>query len=147
MGNAQNFAPDTPTLAEAISHALEHCFERQSVRKAHDVWEEAIRFGRGAGFDIEALKAEFNRLASGNQSKLVALGDELTTTLHLERERALLEAVENGRRSVSAANPDFVPSSQPQSRTAGSRKGAGRVAGPMERTDRRFRDREDVYRQ
>jgi len=120
VGNAQIAQTETPTLAEAISHALEHCFERESVRNAHDVWEEAIRYGRGAGFDIEALKAEFNRLASGNQSKLVAVGDELTTTLHLERELALLEAVEKGRRSVSVANPDFVVSSKlnPEQREA-----------------------------
>jgi thymidine kinase len=105
-------APDTPTLAEAISHALGHCFERQSVRKAHDVWEEAIRFGRGAGIDIKTLRAEFDRLASGSQSKLVALVDELTTTLHLERERALVAAIETGKDMVLPANGRFVPSSR-----------------------------------
>jgi hypothetical protein len=108
----EQIAAETPTLAEAISHALEHCFERESVRKAPDVWEETIRHGRGASFDIAALKAEFNRLASGNQSKLVAVGDELTTTLHLEREIALLSAVESGRCGVAPAHLHFVPSSQ-----------------------------------
>jgi conjugative relaxase-like TrwC/TraI family protein len=109
VGKVQ-IAPDTPTLSESISHALEHCFERQSVRKAHDVWEEAIRFGRGAGIDIKALRAEFDRLASGSQSKLVALGDELTTTLHLERERALVAAIETGKDMVLPANGRFTPS-------------------------------------
>ena len=105
-------APDTPTLAESVSHALEHCFERQSVRKAHDVWEEAIRHGRGAGIDIKALRAEFDRLASGSQSRLVALGDELTTTLHLERERALVAAIETGKDMVLPASGRFIPSSR-----------------------------------
>jgi conjugative relaxase-like TrwC/TraI family protein len=111
VGKVQ-IAPDTPTLAEAISHALEHCFERQSVRKAHDVWEEAIRFGRGAGIDIKALRSEFDRLVSGSQSKLVALGDELTTTLHLERERALVAAIETGKDTVLPASGRFIPSSR-----------------------------------
>jgi len=121
---------DTPTLAEAVGHALEHCFERESVRKAHDVWEEAIRHGRGAGFDIGALKAEFARLASGNQSKLVAFGDELTTTLHLNRERALLNAVESARDAVSPASAHFIPSSQLNSEQREAVKG---LAGSRDR--------------
>ena len=111
VGKVQ-IAPETPTLAESVSHALEHCFERQSVRKAHDVWEEAIRHGRGAGIDIKALRAEFDRLASGSQSRLVALGDELTTTLHLERERALVAAIETGKDTVLPASGRFIPSSR-----------------------------------
>lgn len=110
LGNSNRNLADRPTIAEAVTHAMSHCFERNSVCRAQDVWEEAIRFGRGAGFDVPTLRAEFDRLAQNPAIKLVARGEELTTTLHLAREAALITSVEQGRGAVLPANEHFAAS-------------------------------------
>ncbi len=110
LGGLHQTVSDPPTIAEAVAHALSHCFERNSVCRAQDFWEEAIRFGRGAGFDVDRLRTEFDRLAQNPASKLVARGDELTTTLHLAREEALINSIEKGRGAVLPANEHFAAS-------------------------------------
>ncbi len=120
-GRERNVSPvDLTTISEAIAHAVTHCFERHSVCRAQDVWEEAIRHGGGAGFDVATLRAEFDRLAQNPESKLVARGDELTTTLHLGREEALVASIEHGRGTVQPANQHFIASAKltPEQRAA-----------------------------
>jgi len=80
-----------PASAEAsLRHAQEHVFERVSVARDHELLTEALRHGRGQ-IRIDDLKGHL--VMQESAGRLLRYGDEVATTGSLQRERAMIEAV------------------------------------------------------
>ena len=79
--------------ATALGYAEEHIFERVSVAREHDLLTEALRHGRGQ-LNLGELRGT---LALGETSgRILRAGEELTTRASLDRERAMVAAVNRG---------------------------------------------------
>jgi len=90
--------------AEAMDHAVRHCFERNSVVPKKEVLAEALKFGLGR-VDVEGLK---NSLAAEDVIVRSLDGREMATTKSvLAEERAMLSFARAGRGSVSPLNPTW----------------------------------------
>ena len=85
--------PALENPAAALSYAEEHIFERVSVARERDLLTLALRHGRGR-LDLGALQGT---LALGEASgRVLRAGDELATRASLDRERAMVAAVNRG---------------------------------------------------
>lgn len=94
-------ARTSPALATArveasqpsLRHAKEHVFERLSVASDHEILAEALRHGRGR-IRLGELKGEMSLQESAGC--LLRSGGEVATAESLERERAMIAAVNRG---------------------------------------------------
>ncbi|MEZ5402638.1 MAG: MobF family relaxase [Bryobacteraceae bacterium] len=93
-------APRAVESAEApLVFAKDHVFERVSVARDHEVVTEALRRGRGR-ISLGGLKAQVAREeATGG---LLRNGSEIATRQTLERERAMIAAINRGAGTFSA---------------------------------------------
>jgi conjugative relaxase-like TrwC/TraI family protein len=97
------------SAAHALEYAMGHVFERVSVARDYEVLAEALRHGRGQ-VDGEQLKGALALHEASNT--ILREGDEITTVESLERERDLINVVNQGTDRLDrlgGANR-FVPS-------------------------------------
>jgi conjugative relaxase-like TrwC/TraI family protein len=80
--------------AESLAYAREHVFERVSVAKEYELKTEALRHGRGQ-LALEELKTALLREES--RGVFLKAGHEVATEDSLERERAMVEAINRGQ--------------------------------------------------
>ncbi len=97
---------ETVTESLALSHGLDHVFERQSVVPQHRILEAALTRGCGQ-LDLDELK---KRLA--DNASLVHVGSEFSTREILTKELFLIHSVNTG---MDAVKP-FADRYQPPSR-------------------------------
>jgi conjugative relaxase-like TrwC/TraI family protein len=81
------------TAADSLLYAREHIFERVSVAEEHALKTEALRHGRGQ-IQLADLKGEV--LREEQRGTLLKVGSEVATQQSVERERGMLQTVENG---------------------------------------------------
>ena len=79
------------TVAEAVSWAEEHLFERRSVVREYDLWRHALAAGRGATFSISDVKAE-----TALRAYIRAEGGKISRADVLAREWKLVELAREG---------------------------------------------------
>jgi conjugative relaxase-like TrwC/TraI family protein len=77
--------------ATSLLYAREHLFERVSVAKDYELKLEALRHGRGR-IDLEELKTA--ALREETRGIVLKAGNEVATHESLERERAMVRAIE-----------------------------------------------------
>lgn len=77
----------------ALQHASEHLFERKTVVKTHELLSEALRHQRGE-LELSALRGRLD--AEITSGELLQSGDNITTQMNLDRERALVAMVDRG---------------------------------------------------
>lgn len=88
-GSLHEQAPAGPSL----QYAREHIFERVSVAKDYEVKTEALRHGRGRLDAAELKAALLSEIANGS---MLAAAGEVATQASLERERAMVAAINKG---------------------------------------------------
>ncbi|MDQ2840122.1 MAG: relaxase domain-containing protein [Acidobacteriota bacterium] len=79
--------------AASLLYAREHVFERVSVAQEHELKTEALRHGRGH-IQLEELKLA--ALRDEQRGLVLKVGTEIATTASIERERALIQTIQNG---------------------------------------------------
>ena len=89
------------TLDEAVSHAIEHVFTRQSVAPEHALLEAALVKGCGQ-LELSALKRD---LAA--RPELVHVGAEYSTRAILHAELTMIRSVNDGLNAVTPLAPRF----------------------------------------
>lgn len=77
----------------ALEHASEHLFERKTVVKTHELLSEALRHQRGE-LELSALRGRLN--AEITSGRLLQSGENITTQVNLDRERAMVAMVDRG---------------------------------------------------
>jgi conjugative relaxase-like TrwC/TraI family protein len=77
----------------ALSHAVEHVFERVSVTGHHEVLLQALRVGRGRT-RLSDLKSELVHWQA--DGRVLRNGNELATQASLDREREMIGAIHRG---------------------------------------------------
>ena len=99
---------NTPEV-EALSHAKEHLFERNSVVSAHELLTEALRYGRGE-VDLGRLQGVLQ--AEQAQGTILGVGERLATRDSLEREQRIVASVNRGmdRYDCLRGERNFQPS-------------------------------------
>jgi conjugative relaxase-like TrwC/TraI family protein len=97
--------PPTETVTEsiALSHGLDHVFERQSVVPQHRIFQAALVKGCGQ-LDLEQLKKELH----GN-TNLVRVGSEFSTREILTKELFLINSVNAGMDAVKPFAEHYEP--------------------------------------
>ena len=85
--------PSTSPEMEALNHAKEHLFERNSVVQAHELLAEALRYGRG-GVDLGRLQGTLQLEEA--QGSILRVGERLATRDSLEREQRLVATINRG---------------------------------------------------
>jgi len=93
-------------LQEAVKHAIDHCFERDSVVPERHVLAEAMRFGVGTVnvHDVAAEAARQGLITRELDGRRMA-----TTPEVLADEAAVLKFARDGRHAVSPLNADWQP--------------------------------------
>lgn len=91
---------------EAISYAMAHAFERNSVVSEHTLLQAALAKGCGQ-MDLDQLKRDIHE-----KGDLVRVGDQYSSREILETELYLISSMENAKDTVRPINPDYVPSSK-----------------------------------
>lgn len=81
------------TAAKALTHAEQHLFERKTVAKDHELLTEALRHGRGE-VDLSALRGTYAFEVS--RGTYLQTGGNVATEYNLQRERAMVAAVNQG---------------------------------------------------
>lgn len=96
--------------AAALEYSSAHLFERVSTAKQHELMTEALRQGRG-GVQLDSLKAAMAR--AEHDGKLIRAGNDLATMESLDRERAMIQAIDSGvgRYQRLGGSSDFRPAS------------------------------------
>ncbi len=85
--------PCRETASHSVNYAQEHIFERVSVAREHELLAEALRHGRGR-IDLDEAKGAL-RLQQAS-STILRSGNEIATRETLDRERAMIAAVNRG---------------------------------------------------
>jgi conjugative relaxase-like TrwC/TraI family protein len=80
-------------IHEAVRYAIDHCFERRSVVKDHELWQAAIERFLGEDVDLEALR----RAMEESPELIAGRAHEVTTREHLARELDLIGWVKDGK--------------------------------------------------
>jgi conjugative relaxase-like TrwC/TraI family protein len=94
------------TQHEAVTHALDHVFARQSVAPEHELLEAALVKGCGQ-VELSALKREF-----AAKPDLVHVGSEFSTKEILRAELGLIRAVNDGLNAEKPIAPRFEASAK-----------------------------------
>ncbi|MCI0747541.1 MAG: relaxase domain-containing protein [Verrucomicrobia subdivision 3 bacterium] len=89
---------------EALTYAVGHVFERQSVVPEHELLAAALLHSQGE-VDLQRAKR-----AVRQTSELVPTERGLSTRKILETELSLIQAVDGGRDAVVPLHPDYQPS-------------------------------------
>lgn len=90
--------------AQALDHALAHCFERQSVVPKRAILAEALRYGVGQ-VDVEQAKEQLGKTETIVRS---FRGREMATTRSvLAEERAMLNWAQRGQGQVQPLNSNW----------------------------------------
>jgi conjugative relaxase-like TrwC/TraI family protein len=94
----RNFGPSNATkceaqlsVADAVSWAEEHLFERRSVVHEHEIWRQALVAARGSDFLLDDLKAE-----TAGRGYVRGEGDKVSRRDVLAREWQIVEIVREG---------------------------------------------------
>jgi len=90
---SQDRALTTTSESEALNHAKEHLFERNSVVQAHELLTEALRFGRG---DVDLNRLRGTLEVEQAQGTIIRVGERLATRESLDREQRIIAAVNYG---------------------------------------------------
>ena len=104
---------------ESLTYAKEHIFERVSVARDYEVLTEALRHGRGQ-VEVDRLRGAMKiEEVSGS---LIRYGSEVATRESLEREKAMIQAIDLsiGKYPRLAGDHHFEPSEhlRPEQRAA-----------------------------
>lgn len=89
---------------DAVSYALAHVFERNSVVPEHALLQAALVKGCGQ-MDLEQLKRDIHE-----KGDLVRVGNQYSSREILETELYLIEAMEGAKDRVLPINADYAPS-------------------------------------
>ena len=81
-------------VTASLHHAREHVFERVSVAPDYELKREALRHGRGQ-IDLQELKTA--ALREEHAGTILKVGREIATQESLARERAMVEAINQGQ--------------------------------------------------
>ena len=102
-------ASATTPEVEALNHAKEHLFERNSVVPAHELLTEALRYGRG-GIDLGRLRGALE--VEQSQGAMIRVGERLATRESLEREQRIVATINRGmdRYDCLRGEREFQPS-------------------------------------
>ena len=95
--------PPTDCEREALTHAVAHVFERQSVVPEHELFASALSHRQG-DVDLQRVKQSVRK-----SPELVPTDRGLSTRQILETELSLIESVEAGRGAVGPLHPDYQP--------------------------------------
>lgn len=102
-GHAKNI--ETPVRHdEAVSYAMAHAFERNSVVPEHALLQAALAKGCGQ-MNLEQLKRDIHE-----KGDLVRVGSQYSSREILETELYLIRSMENAKDAVRPINPDYIPS-------------------------------------
>lgn len=93
VAQAQEKSFESSSAAKALEHAEQHLFERKTVAKDHELFTEALRHGRGE-VDLSELRGSFEFEVS--RGTYLQTGGNVATEYSLERERAMVGAVNQG---------------------------------------------------
>ena len=97
---------NTVDMAELVSWADEHVFERKSVVEDHQLKAAALARGRGKDFNLQDLDAEIVRrdyLKNGRDHRI-------TTRMALDREIAIVDTAKKGRNQHTPFCENYQPS-------------------------------------
>ena len=94
---------DADCEREALTHAVAHVFERQSVVPEHELLASALSHRQG-DVDLQRVKQAVRK-----SPELVPTDRGLSTRQILETELSLVESVEAGRGAVGPLHPDYQP--------------------------------------
>ena len=103
-GVAKPFAQHVGT-DEAVTHGLQHVFERHSVAPQHKILEAGLVNGCGQ-LDLKQLKNELN-----GRTNLVRVGSEFSTRDILAKELYLIRSVNAGVEALKPIAGDYEPPS------------------------------------
>ena len=101
-GQPKEFAQRVGT-DEAVTHGLQHVFERHSVAPQHRILEAALVKGRGQ-LDLQQLKNELN-----GRTNLVRVEGEFSTREILAKELYLIRSVNAGVEALNPIASDYQP--------------------------------------
>src|SRR5271165_6596328 len=104
-GQPKEFAQRVGT-DEAVTHGLQHVFERHSVAPQHKILEAALVKGRGQ-LDLKQLKNELN-----GRTNLVRVEGEFSTREILAKELYLIRSVNAGVEALKPIADDYQPPSR-----------------------------------
>jgi conjugative relaxase-like TrwC/TraI family protein len=104
-GQPKEFAQRVGT-DEAVTHGLQHVFERHSVAPQHKILEAALVKGRGQ-LDLKQLKNELN-----GRTNLVRVEGEYSTREILAKELYLIRSVNAGVEALKPIADDYQPPSR-----------------------------------
>ena len=104
-GTSQDF-PQRVTELEAVTHGLQHVFERHSVAPEHKILEAALVKGCGQ-LDLPQLKKEL-----AERPELVRVEGEYSTRDILAKELLLIRSVNAGVEALAPIAGDYEPSSR-----------------------------------
>jgi conjugative relaxase-like TrwC/TraI family protein len=104
-GQPKEFAQRVGT-DEAVTHGLQHVFERHSVAPQHKILEAALVKGRGQ-LDLKQLKNELN-----GRTNLVRVEGEFSTREILAKELYLIRSVNAGIDALDPIAGDYQPPSR-----------------------------------
>jgi conjugative relaxase-like TrwC/TraI family protein len=104
-GQPQSFAQRV-RMDEAVSHGINHVFERHSVAPQHKILEAALVNGCGQ-LDLQQLKQELN-----GRRNLVRVGSEFSTRDILAKELYLIRSVNAGMDALNPIAGDYEPPSR-----------------------------------
>jgi hypothetical protein len=82
-----------PDLDKAITFAVEHCFQNESVIKDYELYEAVLQHAQGAGVDLDAMKA----LIASHPGLVIGLRGEVGATDHYKRELESALMIEEGK--------------------------------------------------
>src|SRR5438128_2717523 len=95
--------PPTDCEQEALTHAVAHVFERQSVVPEYELLAAALSHRHGE-VDLQRVKQ-----AVRQSPELVTTDRRLSTRSILETELSLIQTVDAGRNAVGPLHPDYHP--------------------------------------
>jgi hypothetical protein len=71
-----------PTLAQAITYAIAHCFQNESVVKDYELYEAILQHSQGTGVDLEQMKAA----VASHPGVILGTHGEVSSALHYRLE-------------------------------------------------------------
>ena len=103
IDRAQEHKPD---LDEAIDHAIQKVFERESVIKTYELYEAIVQHAQGLGIDLEEMKARVAR----DPSLVMGMRQEIGSARHYQLELENVLTIDKGRGKGIAITLDGISS-------------------------------------
>jgi DNA replication protein DnaC len=81
------------SLDRGISHAIEHCFQKESVVKDYELYETVLQYMQGSGVNLEEMRAKIVK----DPRLVIAARNEVAAADHYRKEFEVKAMIERGR--------------------------------------------------